>query len=149
MAAKLLTASEKTQGSPVGVTNFSYSELEYYDRIPKEYMENAEILLQNLQKIRDAVGKPLKIISGYRSLERQMQVNPSAPKSKHLTAEAADISPPTGMNASQLHKIISDLIEKKIIINGGVGLYIKDNFVHYDVRRDASGKGTPARWKGN
>ena len=148
MADKLLTANEKTPGKPAGVSNFSFSELEYFDTIPKEYMANAEILLQNLQKIRDAVGKPLKIISGYRSLERQMKVNPSAPKSKHLTAEASDLQC-AGLSATELHKIILDLIDKKVIINGGVGLYVKDNFVHYDVRRDASGKGTPARWTGN
>jgi uncharacterized protein YcbK (DUF882 family) len=145
--AKLLTANEKTDEQVTA--NFNLKELEFMDKIPTEFLDNARELCRNLQKIRDAVGKPLRLISGYRSLERQMQLNPSAPKSKHLTAEAADIAPPAGMTATELHKIILDLIDKKVILNGGLGLYVKDNFCHYDVRRDASGKGTPARWQGN
>jgi uncharacterized protein YcbK (DUF882 family) len=146
MADKLLSANEKTNEQVTA--NFNLKELEFMDKIPTEYLDNARELCRNLQKIRDAVGKPLRIISGYRSLERQMKVNPSAPKSKHLTAEASDLQC-AGLSATELHKIILDLIEKKVILNSGVGLYVKDNFVHYDIRRDASGKGTPARWQGN
>jgi uncharacterized protein YcbK (DUF882 family) len=146
MADKLLSANEKTNEQVTA--NFNLKELEYFDPIPKEFLDNARELCRNLQKIRDAVGKPLKIISGYRSLERQMKVNPSAPKSKHLSAEAADLQC-TGLSATELHKIILDLIDKKVIINGGLGLYVKDNFCHFDIRRDASGKGIPARWTGN
>ena len=142
MADKLLTPEEKTNEQVT--THFNLKELEYYDRIPAEFLNNARELCRNLQKIREAVGKPLKIISGYRSLERQMKVNPSAPKSLHLTAEAADIQPPAGMTATELHKLISGLIEKKSIVNGGLGLYIKDNFCHYDIRKNG-----PARWQGN
>lgn len=146
MADKLLSANEKTNEQVT--SNFNLKELEFMDKIPTEFLDNARELCRNLQKIRDAVGKPLNIISGYRSLERQMKVNPSAPKSKHLSAEAADLKC-VGLSASELHKIILDLIDKKVIVNGGLGLYIKDNFCHYDIRRDASGKGTPARWQGN
>ncbi len=143
MSAKLLTPEQKTPGAPEGVTNFKFSELEYYDRIPQEYMGNAAKLLQQLQMMRNHIGKPMTIISGYRSLERQMQVNPSAPKSKHLTAEAADIQI-KGMTAKEIHEKILELIKLKKIINGGVGLYIKSNFVHYDIRDNG-----PARWDGD
>ena len=143
MADKLLTPEQKTKGKPDGVTNFSFAELEYYDTIPPEFMENATNLLKNLQVIRNYIGKPMKIISGYRSLERQMKVNPSAPKSKHLSAEAADLQV-SGMKAADLHSKISELIKDKKIVNGGLGLYIKSDFVHYDIRKDG-----PARWNGD
>ncbi len=143
MADKLLTTEQKTKGKPDGVANFSFAELEYYDNIPAEFMENASNLLKNLQVIRNYIGKPMKIISGYRSLERQMKVNPSAPKSKHLSAEAADLQV-SGMKATELHTKILELIKDKKIVNGGVGLYVKSDFVHYDIRKDG-----PARWNGD
>ena len=143
MAEKLLTANEKTPGAPIGVTSFKFSELEFYEKIPPEYMANAEKLLQNLQKIRDKVGKPISVTSGYRSWERQKIVNPTVKKSQHMTASAADIKC-ASLSATELHKIILDLIDKKVIHNGGVGLYVKENFVHYDVRPEG-----PARWQGN
>lgn len=144
MAEKLLSANEKTPGGVASAPSFKFAELEFYDKIPAEYMANAEKLLINLQKIRDKVGKPLVIMSGYRSWERQQIVNPSVKKSQHMTASASDLKPPAGMNATELHKIILDLIDKKVIYNGGVGLYVKENFVHYDVRPEG-----PARWQGN
>ena len=143
MADKLLTPEQKTKGKPDGVVNFSFAELEYYDTIPAEFMENASNLLKNLQVIRNYIGKPMKIISGYRSLERQMKVNPSAPKSKHLSAEASDLQV-AGMKAADLHAKILELIKDKKIVNGGVGLYVKSDFVHYDIRKDG-----PARWNGD
>jgi uncharacterized protein YcbK (DUF882 family) len=143
MAERLLTPEEKTAGAPDGVTNFKYSELEYYDTIPPEYMANATELLKQLQIIRNHIGKPISIISGYRSYARQMKVNPQVTKSKHMTAEAADIQI-KGMSATDIHQKISELIKSKKIINGGLGLYVKSNFVHYDIRSDG-----PARWNGD
>ena len=143
MADRLLTPEEKTQGAPEGVVNFKFSELEYYDTIPAEYMANATELLKQLQVIRNYIGKPISIISGYRSYSRQMKVNPQVTKSKHMTAEAADIQI-KGMTATEIHKKIEELIKAKKITNGGLGLYVKSNFVHYDVRKDG-----PARWNGD
>lgn len=59
----------------IGTKNFSQSELEKSskaeknkidNRIPSEYLNNAQELLNGLQSIRDALGKPIKITSGYR-----------------------------------------------------------------------------------
>ena len=141
MAEKLLTANEKTNEQVT--KNFNLKELEYYDKIPTELLDNARNLCKNLQKIRDTVGKPLKILSGYRSWARQQIVNPSVKKSLHMEAMAADLQV-DGMTATELHKIILNLIEKKEIVNGGVGIYLKSNFVHFDIRPNG-----PARWNGD
>ena len=58
--------------------NFSQTELEYStkaskkginNQIPVEYLDNAKELINALQKIRDALGKPIQITSGYRCPE--------------------------------------------------------------------------------
>lgn len=55
--------------------NFTQAELENStkasknkidNRIPTELLGNAQELLNGLQQIRDALGKPIKITSGYR-----------------------------------------------------------------------------------
>ena len=54
--------------------NFKLSELEFSDPVPAEKIANATELLQNLQIIRDHFQKPIVIISGYRSPERNAAV---------------------------------------------------------------------------
>ena len=70
--------------------NFKLSELEFSDPVPAEKIANATELLQNLQVIRDHFQRPIVIISGYRSPERNAAVG-GADKSQHLEAKAADI----------------------------------------------------------
>ena len=62
----------------VGTKNFTKSELEssvkaskkgIKNNIPNEYLQNAKELLEALQIIRDNLGKPIKITSGYRCPE--------------------------------------------------------------------------------
>jgi hypothetical protein len=48
-------------------------------------------LLDTLEMIRKAVGKPVNIESGIRSVEHNRSLPGSAPDSAHLTGEAADI----------------------------------------------------------
>ena len=54
--------------------NFKLSELEFSDPIPAEKIASATELLQNLQIIRDHFQRPIVIISGYRSPERNAAV---------------------------------------------------------------------------
>ena len=56
-----------------------------------------QILLERLNKVRDAYGVPMIITSGLRSLELQMKVNPKAPHSKHLSGQAADVLDQNGV----------------------------------------------------
>lgn len=50
-----------------------------------------ELTLKVLQPLRDAVGHPLRISSGYRCPELNREVN-GVPNSQHLKGEAADIA---------------------------------------------------------
>ena len=120
--------------------NFKLSELEFSDPIPAEKIANAIELLQNLQIIRDHFQRPIVIISGYRSPERNAAVG-GADKSQHLEAKAADIKI-AGVPTEEIYNRIDKLISQGKIKQGGLGKYIKSGFVHYDVR------GTKARWEG-
>ena len=120
--------------------NFKLSELEFSDPVPAEKIANATELLQNLQIIRDLFQKPIVIISGYRSPERNAAVG-GADKSQHLEAKAADIKI-AGVPTEEIYNRIDKLISQGKIKQGGLGKYIKSGFVHYDVR------GTKARWEG-
>lgn len=120
--------------------NFKLSELEFSDPIPAEKIASAVELLQNLQIIRDHFQRPIVIISGYRSPERNAAVG-GADKSQHLEAKAADIKI-AGVPTEEIYNRIDKLIAQGKIKQGGLGKYIKSGFVHYDVR------GTKARWEG-
>jgi uncharacterized protein YcbK (DUF882 family) len=54
--------------------------------------KNLAILLERLNKVRVLWNKPMIVDSGLRSQADQQRINPSAPKSKHLTGQAADIA---------------------------------------------------------
>lgn len=105
-------------------------------QVPKSLHLNMVALAQNLQIIRDKVGKPIIINSAYRTPEHNKKIG-GASQSYHLTAEAGDIRV-EGMTSVALHKVILELIKEGKIHNGGLGLY--DTFVHYDIRK------TPKRW---
>jgi uncharacterized protein YcbK (DUF882 family) len=136
----MLKKEDKTQ---MQITkNFAVSELEFYDKIPKELLSYSKQLLENLQILRDHFGKPITIISGYRSPSRNNAVNGKS-KSLHLWAAAADIQV-KDVAPSIVYKTICDLIKSGKMYNGGVGVY--PNFVHYDVRSSATGHTQGARW---
>jgi len=52
---------------------------------------NISELISKLSKVREAWGKPMQVTSGLRSQADQARINPGAPKSKHLSGQAADI----------------------------------------------------------
>jgi uncharacterized protein YcbK (DUF882 family) len=142
--AKLLSANEKTPGAPAGVKNFTYAEMEYYDRIPKELIPNADKVLQNLQVLRDACGKPITIMSGYRSPDRNEAVG-GAKKSQHMEGNAVDIKI-KDMKPEDAAKLVEKLIAEGKMCQGGLGIYPRstaaEGWIHYDTR------GVKARWNG-
>lgn len=120
--------------------NFSLSEFRCRDGsgVPEELMDNVRLLAENLQVLRDYIGRPVKIISGYRSPDYNKKIG-GAKRSQHMLAKAADIKI-EGMEPWMVHKIIEHLVYKGHMMKGGLGIY--ETFVHYDVR------GRNARWKG-
>jgi len=133
---------KKDQKTNVQVTkNFNLSEMEFFDTIPPNLVAAATELLQNLQVIRDAAGKSVTIISGYRSPERNKEVG-GAQMSQHMFGNAADIKI-KDMTPDAMGVLIEKLISEGKIKQGGLGIYPRtDGWVHYDIR------GTKARWRG-
>ena len=72
--------------------NFSLSEFRCRDGsdVPEELMDNVRLLAENLQVLRDYIGRPVKIISGYRSPDYNKKIG-GAKRSQHMLAKAADI----------------------------------------------------------
>jgi uncharacterized protein YcbK (DUF882 family) len=120
--------------------NFQWSEFESKDGaiMPPDVRANIIELSKNLEVIRAAVGRPIRINSAYRSPAHNKQVG-GVSGSQHQYGRAADIRV-EGMGAGQLHAVVLDLINQGKIKQGGVGIY--PTFVHYDIR------GTKARWHG-
>tara|TARA_A100000164_G_C21777887_1_gene709520 strand:- start:422 stop:829 length:408 start_codon:yes stop_codon:yes gene_type:complete len=120
--------------------NFSLSEFRCKDGtdVPEELMDNVSLLCENLQVLRDEIGKPIRVISGYRSPKYNRRIG-GARRSQHMTANAADIKV-KGMTPAEVKAVIVDLIKEGKMMKGGVGLYT--TFTHYDVR------GRNARWYG-
>lgn len=120
--------------------DFDWSEMACHDGtpVPPELRGNMQKLANNLQVLRDKVGAPIHIVSGYRTPQHNAVVD-GAGHSQHMLAKAADIQV-QGMTPKQVCALVKQLISEKQMAEGGVGLY--DSWVHYDVR------GTPARWGG-
>jgi len=120
--------------------NFHIDEFKCKDgsSVPGEYVETVKTLAEQLQKIRDHFGKPITIISGYRSPEYNSRIG-GARRSQHMLATAADIVV-AGVDSIEVWKAVKQLVADGVLLKGGVGLY--KTFVHYDIR------GRNARWYG-
>lgn len=104
--------------------------------VPEKYLDNVKKLAKNLQVIRDHIGEPISITSGYRTPSHNKKVG-GKPASQHLTASAADITT-RNKTPKQLKAIVEELIKEGKLSIGGIGLY--SGFLHVDIRE---GK---ARW---
>ena len=118
--------------------NFSLDEFASKDGspFPDNIIPNIQRLAENLQVIRDEIGRPITINSGYRSLLHNLSIG-GKPNSKHLDGIAADFVI-EGISPKFVANIIEKLIAEKRIREGGLKAY--DNFTHYDIR------GIKARW---
>jgi hypothetical protein len=101
-----------------------------------EIDENLQILLGKLNRVREAYGFPMMVTSGLRSLEKQMEVNPEAPKSHHLTGEAADILDQSGK--------LKAWVKDNLTLIESIGLWMEDfkyteNWVHFQICPPRSG----------
>ncbi len=118
--------------------NFSRREFASPDgrAMPAKYNANLLELATNLQVLRDTVGKPITIHSGYRSPEHNKAIG-GASQSKHMTAQAADFSI-AGSTFPIVYCAIEHLIGRGDMKQGGLGIYTAH--LHYDVR------GAKVRW---
>lgn len=111
--------------------NFNINEFACKDGtpVPDNYECNVIVLANNLQVLRDHLGEPVKLNSGYRTPAYNKRVG-GAKNSMHLYAKAADITVKS-KTPKQLKAVIESLIKAGKMKNGGIGLY--PGFVHYDV----------------
>ena len=120
--------------------NFSLSEFDCNDgsKMPPEVFTNVIKLAGELQILRDFIGKPIKINSGYRSPSYNRSIG-GASRSQHLLGKAADIRV-DGISPRELRGIIEELIKDGRLNFKGIGAYT--NFTHVDIRERR------ARWNG-
>ena len=118
--------------------NFSKSEFDSKDGspMPPEVFERINELARNLQVLRDELGQPITITSGYRSPAHNAAVG-GATRSQHLYGTAADFKV-KNTAAVVVAETIERLISEGRMIEGGLKAY--SSWTHYDVR------GTKARW---
>ncbi len=118
--------------------NFSLSEFESKDgsHTPEDVKQNLQKLANNLQALRNYLGKPIFINSGYRSPSHNKAVGGSK-NSQHVLGKASDIRV-KDTQPKDVYLAIEKLIAKGEMLQGGLGLY--RTFVHYDIRK------TKARW---
>ena len=94
-------------------------------------------LVLALQELRDLVGGPLHINSGFRCLTHNRALG-SQDDSQHCLGNAADVEVPDGYGVDEFATLAETIPDFK---NGGIGRYFVRFFVHLDVRADG-----PARW---
>jgi uncharacterized protein YcbK (DUF882 family) len=93
-------------------------------------------LIDALQALRDLIGKPLSITSGFRCNRHNKNVG-GAEHSFHTLGMAADVSCPGGPTPNELAELAESI---PLFRNGGIGVY--PSWVHLDVRKSGQ-----ARWK--
>lgn len=118
--------------------NFSKEEFDCNDgsEMPINIYHNMVKVANQLQILRNYLGKPIQINSAWRSEEYNASIG-GVKDSQHIMGRAADIVV-RDLNPIEVYNTIEELIEKGDMLQGGLGLY--DTFVHYDIR------GERARW---
>ena len=121
--------------------NFTKSEFDCKsgEEMPLEVLENVKLLAIQLQKIRDYVGKPIRINSAYRS-EAHNEAIGGVKTSQHILGKAADITIDT-FTPDEVVSIIENMLTNEMLGGfyiGGLGSY--NTFTHVDIREKK------ARW---
>ncbi|MDO5509542.1 MAG: D-Ala-D-Ala carboxypeptidase family metallohydrolase [Weeksellaceae bacterium] len=122
-------------------TNFRTSEFDSKDGspMPPAVRRNVVQLAKSLQALRDSLGVPVLINSGYRSPAHNARIG-GVRNSQHVTGRAADITA-RPFTPAQVAARIERLIKEGKMKEGAVGIY--STFVHYDTR------GQRVRFRGN
>lgn len=91
-----------------------------------------------LEPLREALGRPIKVSSGYRSPVYNKLIG-GAPGSQHCAGIAADI-----IMANDAEQLKAAALASHILGIGGIGIYPGRGFVHVDIRPRIAGR--PTTW---
>lgn len=91
----------------------------------------AVVLARAFEHIRSVVGKPLVILSAYRTAEHNRRVG-GAKNSQHVEGRALDLKPPKGLTPHELYRVIRGEVGDERCPIRGLSMY--PTFVHIDVR---------------
>ena len=118
--------------------NFSKSEFDCSCgcEMPLKVLHNVQKLANQLQTLRNVVGMPIKINSGYRCPDWNSKIG-GASSSQHKLGKASDIVI-EDMTPQETFELIDLLINEGELLQGGLSAYA--TFTHYDIRK------TKARW---
>lgn len=103
---------------------------------PSELWGNIVKTLKVVDDLRDHFGKPITILSSYRSPAYNAAIGDAAPKSQHMLFRALDISV-QDHSPREVFNVLKAWRDRGVFV-GGLGLY--PTFVHIDTR------GTNATW---
>ena len=106
-------------------------------KMTADVKNNVVKLAEQLQILRNKVGKSIRINSGYRCANYNDNIVKGAKYSQHKTGKAADIVI-DGITPKEVHKLVCEMVELKELYFGGIGKY--ENFTHLDIRENS------ARW---
>jgi len=109
----------------------NFNEIEFACKCCGQVIISNELVIK-LQKLRDLIGKPIHINSGYRCPKNNKEVG-GVTNSQHVLGTATDITI-SGLTSKQIAKYAEQ------IGFGGIGIY--QDFIHVDVRSNK------ARWNG-
>lgn len=98
--------------------------------VPVEFHSNVVDIAANLQVLRDEFKKPIKINSGYRTVDYNHRSGGSL-NSHHLRANAADFQI-SGYDTQFIALVMHKLMLEGKMAQGGIGIY--GTFIHYDLR---------------
>jgi uncharacterized protein YcbK (DUF882 family) len=133
---------------------FKVKELACHDGTPYPdfYAGRLVELMSLLDKIREAHGGPVQVVSGYRSpaynarLAEDSQAHQVASGSQHIQGRAADLRPVHGTVQDFYQEIMALHRAGKLPELGGIGLYPESNWVHVDTFHAEDGH--TRQWRG-
>lgn len=103
--------------------------IEDFDIDNKELLPNLQKLANQLQVLRNCIGKPIYINAGFRPKWWE-HLRGRSGNSQHTLCKAADIRV-DGMTTDDVADTIEHLISRGDMLQGGLGRY--DTFTHYDI----------------
>lgn len=105
-------------------------------KYPEDWTPRLSALCSQLDQIRRYWKGPLRVVSGYRTPDYNIQVG-GAPASQHVKGNAADIAPTANdMDSAvqELHGLIQRLLQSgQLPLVGGIGYY-PGRWIHVDIR---------------